>query len=75
MNIYVFVAGMGDDDAARTAVRDGLLKKVEHSSLGVEVSGDRKRRLAGVRGAFLVRMDEIKQRAVIAEMYARRAAT
>ena len=69
VNTYVYVPGMGDDEAARTAVRDGLLKKVGHSSLGVEVSGDRERRQAGVRGAFLLKSDEIKQRAVIAEMY------
>ena len=66
---YVYVPGMGDDEAARMAVRDGLLKKVGHSTLGVEVSGDRERRQAGVRGAFLIKSDEIKQRAVIGEMY------
>lgn len=66
---YVYVPGMGDDEAARVAVRDGLLKKVGHSTLGVEVSGDRERRQAGVRGAFLIKSDEIKQRAVIGEMY------
>ena len=69
VNTYVYVPGMGDDEVARMAVRDGLLKKVGHSSLGVEVSGDRERRQAGVRGAFLLKSDEIKQRAVIGEMY------
>ena len=69
VSTHVFVPGMGDDEVARTAVRDGLLKKVGHSTLGVEVSSDRERRLSGVRGAFVVRSDEIKQRAIIAEMY------
>jgi hypothetical protein len=69
VNTYVYVMGMGDDEAARLAVRDGLLKKVGRSTLGVEVSGDRDRRSAGVRGAFLIKSDEITQRAIVAEMY------
>ena len=66
---YMHVAGAGDDEVARAAICEGVLKKVGLSSMGVEVTGDRERRIAGVRGAFAIKTDEIKQRAIVAEMY------
>ena len=68
VSMYIYVPGAGDDEPARAAVRDALLKKTGQTALGTEVCNDRDRRQAGVRGGFFVCVDALKRRRITQRM-------
>ena len=64
VSMYIHVQGAGDDEQARLAIRDALLKKTGQAVLGAEVCSDRDRRNAGVRGGFFMTVDALTRRRI-----------
>ena len=68
VSMYIHVQGAGDDEQARMAIRDALLKKTGQAVLGAEVCNDRDRRNASVRGGFYVVVDALTRRRISLRM-------